>query len=108
MQQKLLHNYTEYRDDLVKNGQPQQLEITAETYEFPIHKGTEEFGDIYSWLFLAEIRNGQRYEAGHQYYPKQLTESELREEVKFMKEDPFRIMYDNFKEGYENGLNKGK
>lgn len=96
----ILHNYTEHRDDLVKNGENVQLEITAESYEKPIHKATELHADIFSWLFIAEIRDGLRYEAGHQYYPKQLTESELKDEVKAMKKDPFRIMYDNFKEGY--------
>lgn len=95
------HNYTEFRDDLIKDGNPQRLEITAEVYERPIERGTEEHGPIFTWLFLAEIRNEtERHEAGHIYYPKQLTETEIREEVKAIKENPFSIMYDDFAKYY--------
>jgi hypothetical protein len=99
--QKLLINYTEHRDDLIKDGKIQQLEITGEVYEEPIHKGANGISDIFTWVFLAEIIDGQRHEAGHKYFEGKLTEHELREEVKYAKENPFDFMYHEFATNYQ-------
>lgn len=98
----LIDSYTEFREDLVKQGRNIKLEITAETYEHPIFPVNDAHGEIFSWLFIAEVHEGHgRFEAGHQYYEKQLTEIELREEVKAIKADPFKIMIEHYAKEYE-------
>lgn len=97
----LIESYTDFRDDLIKQGKKIKLEITAETYEKPIFTATEGHDDIFSWIFLAEHHEGfGRYEAGHKYYPKALTKEELIEEVKLLKADPFSLMIELYAKEY--------
>lgn len=98
-----LFNYTEFRDDLIKQGRKIKLEITAETYESAIHPATEAHGEIYSWLFVAEHHEGfpdRKWEAGKLFYPRSLSLDELKDIVKKVKADPFSLIIPYYAEQY--------
>ena len=100
---KIVDSYTEFRDDLIKQGRKIKLEITAETYESPIHPATESHGDIYSWLFVAEHHEGfpdRKWEAGKLFYPKSLSLDELKDVVSRVKADTFSLIIPYYAEQY--------
>ncbi len=100
---KIVDSYTEFRDDLIKQGRKIKLEITAETYESAIHPATEAHGEIYSWLFVAEHHEGftdRKWEAGKLFYPKSLSLDELKEIVGKVKADPFSLIIPYYAEQY--------
>ena len=98
----LVDNYTEFRDDLIKQGRNIKLEITAETYLNPIFPATEAHGEIFSWLFIAEHHEGfdGKWEAGKLFYPTSLSLDELKEIVKKVKADPFSLIIPHYLKEY--------
>lgn len=99
----LVDTYTEFRDDLIKQGRKIKLEITAETYEKPIHEAGETHGEIYSWLFIAEHHEGfpdRKWEAGKLFYPKSLSLDELKDVVGRVKADTFSLIIPYYAEQY--------
>lgn len=76
-----------------------QLEIRAESFEEPIFAARQE---VLSRLLIIERLNGESQGiAGLRYYPAQLTDTELKQEVKYVKEDPFQHMYESFTKKYK-------
>lgn len=99
-QNTIIENYTEFVE-IDKKGKAQHIELRGEVYENYIHRGSEEYGAPHSQVLVIEERENGKHVVGQVLYVGKISADELKSNVKEIKENPTKYMWDDFANEYK-------